>query len=65
MFMLRKELLTEGLKIADQIASMPPLSIQLTKKVLMRGQNLDMEQACLLESEAFALSFLPLIKTRV
>jgi enoyl-CoA hydratase len=51
------QLMEEGLNIANQIASLPPLSIKMTKKMVMHGQDMDLEQACLLESEAFALCF--------
>lgn len=49
------ELLAKGLEIARTIAAKGPVAIRLAKRAVQRGQDLDLDNACLLESELFAL----------
>lgn len=51
------ELLTEGNKLAEQIASKSRTAVQLTKQLVQRGQDLDLDNACVMESDVFGLSF--------
>lgn len=51
------ELMTEALKIAREIANQAPLAVQMCKQLVIRGQDLELETACLLEEQAFGLSF--------
>lgn len=51
------ELMTEALKIAREIAAQAPLAVQMCKQLVIRGQDLELETACLLEEQAFGLSF--------
>ncbi len=51
------ELLGEGMKLAEQIATKSRTAVQLTKQLVQRGQDLDLENACVMESDVFGLSF--------
>lgn len=51
------ELMNEALKIAREIAAQAPLAVQMCKQLVIRGQDLELETACLLEEQAFGLSF--------
>jgi len=51
------ELLEKGLEIARSIASKGPVAVRLAKQAVQRGQDLDLDNACALESELFGLSF--------
>lgn len=51
------ELMNEALKIAREIAAQAPLAVQMCKQLVIRGQGLELETACLLEEQAFGLSF--------
>ncbi|WP_207063242.1 enoyl-CoA hydratase-related protein [Motiliproteus sp. SC1-56] len=51
------ELLDEGLKLASMIAGKSRSAIQLTKQLVQRGQDLDLDNACVMESDLFGLSF--------
>lgn len=51
------ELMTEALKIAREIANQAPLAVQMCKQLVIRGQDLELETACLLEEQTFGLSF--------
>lgn len=51
------ELMNEALKIARDIAAQAPLAVQMCKQLVIRGQDLELETACLLEEQAFGLSF--------
>lgn len=51
------ELLARGLDMARLIAGKGPLAVRLTKELVQRGQDLDLDNACLLESEVFGLLF--------
>ena len=53
----RAELLNEGLKMAKKICSNGPTAVKLTKELVQRGQDLDLENACAMESDLFGLSF--------
>ncbi|MHB8767216.1 MAG: enoyl-CoA hydratase-related protein [Deferrisomatales bacterium] len=47
----------EALKLARTVASKGPVAVRLAKEAVQRGQDLDLENACVLESDAFALCF--------
>jgi len=51
------ELLDQGLKLASMIAGKSSSAIQLTKQLVQRGQDLDLDNACVMESDLFGLSF--------
>ena len=51
------DLMEEALTIARTIASRGPVAVRLAKEAIQRGQDLDLENACALESEIFALCF--------
>ena len=51
------DLLQQGLKLAAKICNNGPVAIKLTKELVQRGQDLDLENACAMESDLFALSF--------
>ncbi|MEH6473364.1 MAG: enoyl-CoA hydratase-related protein [Halopseudomonas sp.] len=51
------QLLDEGLKLASMIAGKSGTAIQLTKELVQRGQDLDLDNACIMESDLFGLSF--------
>lgn len=51
------ELWDKGLETARLIASKGPVAVRLTKQTLQRGQDMDLFNACILESDAFGLSF--------
>lgn len=51
------ELMDEALKIAREIAAQAPLAVQMCKQLVIRGQDLELTTACLLEEQAFGLSF--------
>lgn len=51
------ELMNEALRIARDIAAQAPLAVQMCKQLVIRGQDLELETACLLEEQAFGLSF--------
>lgn len=46
-----------GLEMARTIAAKGPLAVRLTKQAVQRGQDLDLANACVLETSAFALAF--------
>lgn len=50
-------LLDEALKMAMSIASKGPVAVRLAKEGVQRGQDLDLDNACVLESELFGLCF--------
>ena len=50
-------LLMQGMEMARLIASKGPLAVRLTKELVQRGQDLDLDNACALESEVFGLLF--------
>ncbi len=51
------DLLDEGVKLAGQIATKSRTAVQLTKQLVQRGQDLDLDNACVMESDVFGLSF--------
>lgn len=53
----REQLMEEALKTARLIAQKGPIAVRLTKQLVKQGQNLDLEKACLLETQAFGLAF--------
>lgn len=50
-------LMDEALSMARLIASKGPVAVRLAKEAVQRGQDLDLDNACALESQAFALCF--------
>lgn len=52
-----EELLEKGLEMARLIATKAPQAVRLTKELVQRGQDLDLDNACLLESQVFGLTF--------
>lgn len=53
----RDELLDKGMEIARTLTAKPAIALKLIKHAVQRGQGLDLDSACLIESEAFALCF--------
>ncbi len=51
------ELMERGLSMAREIRNNGPLAVRLTKQTVQRGQDLDLDNACALESEVFGLCF--------
>ncbi len=51
------ELLERGLESARTITGKGPVSVKLVKEAVQRGQDMDLENACILESELFGLCF--------
>ncbi|NRA21511.1 MAG: enoyl-CoA hydratase/isomerase family protein [Oceanospirillaceae bacterium] len=51
------ELLEQGLKMAKKIIKNGPVAVKLTKELVQRGQDLDLENACAMESNLFGLCF--------
>ena len=51
------ELLERGLESARTIKEKGPVSVKLVKEAVQRGQDMDLENACILESELFGLCF--------
>ncbi|HEB95177.1 MAG TPA: enoyl-CoA hydratase/isomerase family protein [Sedimenticola thiotaurini] len=47
----------EGLAMARGILEKGPLAVKLVKEAVQRGQDLDLDNACALESEVFGLCF--------
>jgi enoyl-CoA hydratase len=52
-----ESLMEEALKTARTIASKGPVAVRLAKEAVQRGQDLDLDNGCVLESDAFALCF--------
>lgn len=53
----QQELIERGMDLAAMIASKSGSAIQLTKQLVQRGQDLDLDNACVMESDLFGLSF--------
>lgn len=53
----REQLLDKGMEIARALAAKPPIALKLIKQTVQRGQDLDLDKACLVEAEAFSLCF--------
>jgi len=51
------QLMDEALKLGRTIAQKGPLAIKLSKQLIQRGQDLDLGNACAMESQVFGLSF--------
>lgn len=51
------ELLIQGMDMARLIAGKAPQAVRLSKELVQRGQDLDLDNACTLESEVFGLTF--------
>lgn len=51
------ELMTKGLEMSLKIAAKSRSSIQLIKQLVQRGQDLPLDNACIMESDQFGLSF--------
>ncbi|GAB4261703.1 MAG: short-chain-enoyl-CoA hydratase [Deferrisomatales bacterium] len=47
----------EALQTARAVAAQGPAAVRLAKEAIQRGQDLDLDNACLLEAEVFALCF--------
>jgi len=47
----------QALKLGRTIAKKGPLAIKLSKQLVQRGQDMDLDTACLMETQAFGLSF--------
>ncbi len=52
-----ESLMEEAMKVARTIASKGPVAVRFSKEAVQRGQDLDLDNACVLESDAFALCF--------
>ncbi len=53
----QEQLMAEALEVARVIKTKGPIAVRLAKEVVQRGQDLDLENACVLESEVFGLAF--------
>jgi len=51
------ELMEKALETARGIIKKGPVALGLTKDTILRGQDMDLDNACALESKAFGLSF--------
>ena len=51
------QLMDEALKLGRTIAKKGPLAIKLSKQLVQRGQDMDLDTACMMETQAFGLSF--------
>ncbi|MES9969055.1 MAG: enoyl-CoA hydratase-related protein [Candidatus Thiodiazotropha sp.] len=50
-------LMQEALAMAELIRQKGPLAVRFSKQAMVRGQGLDLESACQIESQAFGLCF--------
>lgn len=50
-------LMDKAMEMARTIAAKGPVAVRLTKEVAQRGQDVDLFNACVLESEVFGLTF--------
>lgn len=51
------ELMDKALETARLIVQKGPVSVRLTKQAVQRGQDMDLDNACILESQVFGLCF--------
>lgn len=51
------QLQQQGLELAIQLAQKSRTAMQLSKQLVQRGQDLDLDNACVMESDLFGLSF--------
>jgi enoyl-CoA hydratase len=47
----------KALEMARLISQKGPVAVHLAKQAVQRGQDIDLDNACLLESEVFGLCF--------
>lgn len=52
-----QELMGEALAMAELICHKGPLAVRLSKQAIVRGQSLDLDSGCQIESQAFGLCF--------
>ena len=52
-----EKLMEEALAMARSIASKGPVAVRLAKEAIQRGQDLDLDNACVLENDIFAVLF--------
>lgn len=52
-----ERVMDEAIAMARDIAARGPIAVRLAKSLVVRGQDLDLDNACALESQAFGLSF--------
>ena len=52
-----EQLMEEALKVAREIAAQGPLAVQLSKQAVLRGQEVELETACVMEEQVFGLCF--------
>lgn len=52
-----EQLMTEALKIARTIAKQAPLAVEISKKLLLDGEDIPLERANSMENRAFGLAF--------
>lgn len=53
----QQQLMEEGISLASKIASKSRSALHLSKQLVQRGQDLDLDNACVMESDLFGLSF--------
>jgi enoyl-CoA hydratase len=51
------DLMTEAKSLAQKLATKPPVAIQQAKEAINAGVDMDLENGCRFENDAFALSF--------
>ncbi len=51
------QLMQQAQELADSLCEKPPVAIKLIKQAMRDGENMALEQACVLEAELFALCF--------
>lgn len=51
------ELMQKAMEMARLITQKGPVAVRLTKQAVQRGQDMDLDNACILESQVFGLSF--------
>ena len=52
-----ESLMDEALSMARAVASKGPVAVRLAKEAIQRGQDMDLDNACVLESDIFGLCF--------
>ncbi|MGB1237627.1 MAG: enoyl-CoA hydratase-related protein [Pseudomonadales bacterium] len=53
----RADLMQRGLDLADKIIANGPVAVNFSKELVQRGQDMDLENACAMESDLFGLCF--------
>jgi len=51
------ELMEKAIEMARLITQKGPIAVRLTKQAVQRGQDMDLDNACILESQVFGLCF--------